>query len=47
MKRRGSISSTAAAAPAEGTIDEMKAARLSSILGRITLQKQTVTLPDE
>ena len=47
MKRRGSISSTTVAAPAEGTVDEKKAARLSSILGRITLQKKTVTLPDE
>ena len=47
MKQRGSISSTVVVAPAEGNINDKKAARLSSILGRITLQKKTVTLPDE
>ena len=46
MKRRGIISSTAVVAPAEGKVDDKKAARLSSILGRITLQKKTVTLPE-
>ena len=47
MERRGSIASTAAAAPAEGTIEQKKSAKLSSILGRLTLQKKTVTLPVE
>ena len=46
MKRLENISSTTVATPAEGKVND-KAARLSSILGRITLQKKTVTLPED
>ena len=46
MKRIGNISFTTVAAPAAEVKVNDKAARLSSILGRITLQKKTIILPE-